>query len=74
MTKRMGWLSVYEFTERKGGATRYRWRLYGADGAVLARSESSFSSHGAAESAARRVSGLLTSVFTLIDRRRPKAA
>jgi len=64
-TSRMGWLSVYSYAERKGGATRFRWRVYGHDGTMLARSAHSFASHAAADNAAARVAGLLTSVFEL---------
>jgi hypothetical protein len=67
--KRVGWLSVYAFHERKGGAERHRWRVYGSDGLVLARSAQSFATHTATENDARRVAGLLTSVFDRMDRR-----
>lgn len=65
----MGWLSVYAYAERKGGATRYRWRVHGADGRLLARSADSFGSEPAAHEAAYRVSGLLKSVFELRAKR-----
>lgn len=73
MSKRMGWLSVYSFTERKGHAERFRWRVQGSDGALLGRSASSFASHEAATTAARRVAALLGSVFKMKDRRRAQA-
>lgn len=60
--KKMGWLSIYSFIERKGGMERARWRVCGHDGAVLARSEQSFETMAAAKAAAARVAGLLTSV------------
>lgn len=69
MSKRMGHLSVYAYTERKGGARRFSWRVVGSDGAVLARAAGSHQSKARAEAAARRVSGLLGSVFKLKDGR-----
>lgn len=62
---RLGWVSVYAYTERKGHAVRYRWRACGADGLVLARGQDSFPTEAAAYRAVARVSGLLASVCVL---------
>jgi len=66
---RWGWLSVYTFTNRTSGEIRYRWRVCGADGTVLVRSERSFVEPAQAQKDARRVSGLLQSVFMVMDRK-----
>lgn len=71
MKQKMGWLSVYAYTERKGAAVRYRWRVCGWDGTVLTRSAANFASEGAAYASADRASRLLDSVFAL---RRKRAA
>ncbi len=61
--KRMGWLSVYSI--ERGEALRFRWRVCGADGAVLAHSNESFATERAAYASVERVSGLLVSILAI---------
>ena len=61
----MGRLRVHSFAERKGGATRYRWSVYGHNNELLTRSAASYRTQDDAYRQAARVAGLLQSVFAM---------